>query len=417
MRDIETFYLCYLSLFFHKNYKDDELLERYELSEEDAYAYLYEFFTTYLNIPLDLTDKDSKELLYNYANNMFRYKLLNDNIECVLEDFNKHEISDYIKDNLDLIIEVLEDDFDKIATFKEYEERKLAPLSNTDLDKYFKEFLNTIDKSGEYNQIYEHLKEKDILYLDYYDREQKEKLYSLLGVQKDIDYFDNFFNRINDKGIIVVNRKGNIDDMRNLTHEFAHYITFYYNKYDLISNAMLEFPPMFYENLAMEFLKTKGYTDEDIEDSNHNRFKYIYDRSSKIANINHYIRMYKEHGQITHDIDIEYRTGQILRFKEKIGKEAFLKLVKESKYQISPDSFASEFCDYANECLSINSDILTNAYPYLIGHYLSNKYLEEYKENPDDILDEMKYITVNFPNISYDKILYKDNNKTNKKDK
>ena len=415
MRDIETFYLCYLSLFFKKNYKDDELLKKYELNEEEAYKYLYEFFRSHLGINLDIDEEDTKELLYNYANNIFRYKLLNDNIECTLEDFNKCETSDYIKDNFDLILNILEDEFDNIATFRDDEERNLAPLSSSDLDKYFKEFLSIIDISGEFNKIYEHLKEKDVLYLDNYSREQKERLYSVLGIQKDIDYFDNFFNRINDKGIVVLNRKGNIDDMRNLAHEFSHYITFYYNKNELLSNTMIEFPPMFYENLAMEFLKTKGYTDKEIEDSNHNRNIYIYDRSSKIANINHYIKMYKEHGNVTHDIDIEYRTGQILRFKEKVGNEKFLNLINQSKYEISPDAFASEFCDYANECLSVNSDILTNAYPYLIGHYLANKYMNEYRENPD-ILDEMKYITINYPNISYDKILYRDN-KIIKKDK
>ena len=414
MTDSESYYLAYLSIFFLTHYNDTIVFEKYGFDEHDAYKALYDLFRKKYDVDLDIEDETIRNILFDFSKTIFRYKQLNDNLKNAIEYFNNKEESSYIKDNFDLIIDIISDEFNEIVGMNNYEERALPYLSHEDLDKYFTEFLSVMDKSGTYNKIYEDIKDK-IIYLDTKTKEEKDEIIRSFGYDPEEKEYDNLFQRVNDKGYILLTRKENIDDMRNLAHEFIHYVTFLYNKDINLYSIDIEFPSMFYENLAVNFLSSKGYSLDDIENSVFNRFKYIYDQSSIISNVNCYLEMYKNTGgHITFEDDLAFRKRQIENYKKIIGKDRYDYLIESGQEkEFDPAIVAGDLCDYANGYMTINQDILTLTYPYIIGHYLACRYVKEGAVDPS-ILEEMVYITKNLPNIPKEQLIYKEEHKKNK---
>ena len=369
---------------------------------KDAYKELNEFWKYNFNEELNLDDDDDKDKLYKLVNDLFKYELLNDNLETTFEDFVKSEKDNYIVKNIDKIIEIIENQFDDVKELDTYEKREMPYLSKENLNKYFIDFLNFVDDSGEYAQIYEELKNSGrLFFLD--EDERKEKLLKALGTY-DKNYENFFWKGEHNGGFVFITRHDNIDDFKALAHEFIHYVTYFKNNDDRCSNLLLEFPPMFYEMLATNYLLNKGYKQEDVISTTMNRFKYIYDESSYMANINSYLKLFlNKNDRITEKDDINMRKVQLDNYKNKIGEDKYKRFIDNSEDEITPEALASSFCDYANFYISINPCILSNTYPYIIGNYLACKYIRKaYRDR--EVLKEMKDITVNLPNISAEDI-------------
>lgn len=121
----------------------------------------------------------------------------------------------------------------------------LPKMNKLKLEQYFKEFLNEINPEGILLRIYnEALKNKKI------------------KISK--KYQNSYCVVENNDATLEIKETGTIEDFFTLSHEFMHYVMHVYNK-DSIPYSLEEFPSIFFEKYALDFLENKGYSTEELE--------------------------------------------------------------------------------------------------------------------------------------------------------
>ncbi len=399
-----TVYKAYMGLFYSRNYKDSEILNNIGITEDEAYDILNNFWNYNFGKKLE-DNNDNREKLYNFANCLFKYNLLNDHIRTSLDDFINCESSPDIVDYLGSIIEIIEDQFSSINGIDTSRIKKPAYLSSENLISYFVDFLSYIDSSEEYLEIFENMVDEGrIFFLDLVSEESKQQLFKQLDI--DDKNYDNFFWHANNYGgYIFLTRNNDINDFKALAHEFAHYISYIKSNGKKVSNILSEFPALFYEMLSCNFLLNKGYTSEDIEGTILDRTNYIYEQSEFMANINCYLKLFMEcNEKITYEADIEMRQKQLQNFITRIGKNKYKSLSDREKRDLSPKKLAKSFSDFANLYLGLQPSLISNTYPYFIGNYFACKYIKKCAKD-SKTLDMMKYITDNLCSVKFDELL------------
>ena len=396
-------YKAYMGLFYLEKYKENEVLDNVGLDKDEAYNILNNFWNYSFGYYL-IIDDDNKSKLFNFANDVFRYKLLNDHINIALDDFIKSEKSPEIVDYLKEIIDINENQFSRLEDVNTTN-NKYAYLSPDDLINHFVDFLIYIDSSNDYLSIFkEMIDNRRLIFLDLVSDESKKLLYKKLGIED--NNYDNFFWHSEDYGgYVFITRNNDINDFKALAHEFAHYISFVKSKNNKISNILSEFPALYYEMLSCNFLLSKGYSSKDIQSTILDRIKYIYDQSEFIANINIYLKLYMECTEdIKYEDDVSMRKNQLQNFIARLGNEQYEKLSEKEKNDLDPYKLAKEFCDFANFYLGLEPCIVSKTYPYLFGYYLAKKFIWVSSKD-DKYIKEMKYITDNLANINVGELL------------
>jgi hypothetical protein len=202
---------------------------------------------------------------------------------------------------------------------------------------------------------------------------------------------------------LIIDRKGDISDFKNLAHEFTHYLTRHYNSNFFNGNRecdlICEFPNIYYEILANQFLMSKGYKSEDVAACSAYRCNLIYNTSENFGVVNDYFEMYKDLGEITRKEDISRRRIEIDNYANKVGYDRFKELLKDDKTINDPALMADMFSESCGIILFSIPDVMKQGYSYIIGYYLACKYLARTVKN-QEVLKEMKDITMNLPNIN-----------------
>ena len=405
--DIGLLYKYYVTLFLHNNLKSDIMLEDENISIDDIYAYINLFWEYNYGSKLDIKSEESKNTLYRFLDNIFKYRLLLDKTDEAYEDLLLNDKNKFILDNYDYLNEVIDNTYIKLSNFKDAKSATYPPLSKEDLDRYFEEFLLYVDKSGDFLKVYEDMKKNGhVILLDELPQEKQDSLMNALGVKDKL--FRNFLWVTESHDFyLVLDRKGDMLDFRTLAHEFTHYLVHYYNNDFYTSDVLREFPSIFYELLANQFLLSKGFSQEDINNATEGRFKDFYDASSMYGITNYYLKMYRECGDITIEEDVNRRKAQISNFVDSIGTAKFKTYLERDKDLNDPEKLADMFSMIACTLLFVSPNSIREGYNYVIGSYLATHFLSKAvkdKDSRDKTFKEMKDLTINLPKLNLDQL-------------
>ena len=239
--DFSKLYEYFIVLFFKYNYKDISSLNKKNYDLDEIYKNIYSFWLSNFDKKLDLSKDEDKEKLFDFLNDIFKYKLLNYCLSELYENLTDNKKDEFMINNLSTLSDIVKNILNEKCDL-DYKEDDLPKLTHEELDSYFKEFLLFIDSDGDFLKAYEELKNNDrINYLDELDEKEK-KYFKMLFYIED-DSYNNFTMKNNENySFIVIDRKGNISDFRTLTHEFMHYYINYCNNGKKPLFLLEEFP-------------------------------------------------------------------------------------------------------------------------------------------------------------------------------
>ena len=272
----------------------------------------------------------------------------------------------------------------------------LKQLSNDEFDTIFNDFLEYIKAPKEWFDTYKHLKNNNLIKYEYNDNE----IY-----QNGECYFDK-----NDQLYkISLISDGTLKTFITFVHEFIHYISTIQN--ENISFSLLEFPSIYYENIAANFLKNSGYDTEMVDQLLKFRIKNNFDVFSGQILLFKDILTYKKNGTFSLEKRIKFYSDAINTVNEfKINlikelKEAgidegldFLSLDNRNPIEVAYNQIDNEIDDFVK-----SGALILNGYQYLIGSLLTSKILEN--EIVDNQNENMICVTNNLGKYSIDSIL------------
>lgn len=363
-----------------------------------AYMYFekngsFELFVDYLK-----NRKDNDKIL-NWFQNETRFKVYNYLLEGVINYFEQYD-SEFLK-KLDYIIEKIEkmisQNFIDVSVLGLDKEQKLPSISLEEVERYFFEFLYSINAPQNWQQTYIDLKSG-----------------GNITFKEQINNIDDSKCYVDNDGVIkiLITTDGTIDGFITLVHEFTHYIS-KKNRSGLPPLSIEEFPSIFFEKLAIKFLSNKGLTDVAINILNKKRIQ---------NNIENYMELFT----ILNDISRFVNVGPILK-ADKIKScenkfrivhdenERLIKLCKEKGIPTPDINFLEEFsvniedivnknCDALIESFIQNGLLVINGYQYLLSTFLADEVLKKYN-NDSSIIKEMIQITNKLSNNDLEKIL------------
>ncbi len=125
----------------------------------------------------------------------------------------------------------------------------LKELSKEELDKLFIDFLSYINAPQKWVELYNEARQNNLITFEY---------------SKEMYNGACYFDETDNKRKIKVISNGTIRAFITFVHEFMHYVVGMQN--DKTPLSLLEFPSIYYENIAGEFLQSVGYGEGIIDD-------------------------------------------------------------------------------------------------------------------------------------------------------
>ncbi len=406
MARYEDIYGIYKKIFFACLFKD--------AFSEDEISEFYRALNNYYDED-DLGNHDPDTAvgrydLFKIANREYKYRLLSElvgsSLRDLIYDYDNNIKEDYLLRNLVTVMDIIDDTKEELSPVFNMEEKPLPKLSKDNLINYFKDFLKYVDPSLDmYNDFIEFYEDnKRLVFLDELDEKERDRVFGLINAEKVAQ--DSFYLcETNGNEHIYINRRGDISDFKALAHEFAHYLTCHNNmfRYQIITTK--EFPSIFYETLALNYLTNKGYSKESIMNANINRLKNILTYSSDLGIANSYLRLLVSGGgKITEEEDTNYRREKLFEFIDNNGSEAYCELVKNNPDAANPETLADSYSGTAAIMFALNPNLFEIFYPYVIGNYLASNYLKLLTKD-SSILEEMKDITYNLPDLDINSVM------------
>lgn len=366
-------FLQFLVLIKYYDYDVGKVVENLLLNSEEVYDKIFNVI---------------KEI---YRINIYNYCLKYTSI--FLEEYDSSML-----DNLESVITKLkEKNFEYINTQKIRVDRieNLKKIKKNEFDALFQLFLEYITAPKEWYKFYENLKINNLISYEY---------------SKDIDngkcYLDDNDNKLKIKLI----SDGTIRTFIGFVHEFIHYVSLIQNDNSSIEYSLMEFPSIYFENIAAIFLKNQGYsekiTEEVVNERNKSNFKLYGSQMLQFEDI----LSYKKNGPLQMETKIEfYRNWKELanKLKIKMSKDEdnrivdlpnfFYKLVKKTPEEIVYSEIDSKIDNF------VYSGLLINSYQYLIGSFLASYILE--LDNRSDINKKMINITNKLQNYTISNLI------------
>ena len=379
MEHIDELYNAYGILLAKKIVKDDKGILS-GISDEEIYESINICYQNCYGRSLDI--KKNKKKLYEYAKEMSRYRLLSENIKIMLMricDYDDETVDLFMLKNLMSIYEnIYAQVWKYVDNFISFEECGLSKLTKEETINIVRNILKSVDPSLEWLNLYNNILNKKIIYLNELNGDEKKELYDSLA-----DYNNNYYEnacvkRKDDDAIILLTYNGDTLDVVNTIHEFIHYINEHKHKGIIEVNVLTEFPSIFYEYYALEYLRKMGYSEMEIKNLEDTR---VYDLWHCIMNtyiLGYYIKIFKENYEITEDLDIKY---YLLMFSD--TEELTFDDIKKSVHKE---------CDYCTELMMSNPSLLRRVTSYVVGSYLT---LNSINRVDSDMLDIMKEYTEN----------------------
>lgn len=338
-------------LFATKKYGELNFLDESKLSLNDLYQ-------TIVNV---YGKRANKEELYNYLYEEFKYDFLNKLIKEELECDNSL-LDPFIINNVDSLREIILDYLtnsnimDKIIPEEETVEYK--ELSNIVIYNNIIGFLSSTDNT--------------LRLLDYYNRLKLDNKIVYMNEEKDLDEIakDNNLNRdelnyntsLQLNEIITIINKNNISNCIDEIHEYIHYLNLHDK--ERLPIVLLEYLPILYEYLAIDYYKNIGVNDKEIK-------QMISDRSlnSLVAGVSSLdyldlLHLYKNNKMISKDLVNEY-------FKSEY----------DPSLNISYDDYINNKIDGIINDLYFEKGNVYKDISYVMGDILALKSIPFFKEN------------------------------------
>lgn len=337
--------------------------------------------------------KTEKAKLFYWIQEKSRYELLTDCMSDMIYDMLYYDPKKHGNDCKDLtfflnhfeLFQSLIKDFEE--EFREPEEEgipyeeeiPITRITKKQFFEYMEELLLEVDPSKEYLKLfYQALKEKKIIFWKDLNKKEKNYYKKLLGFQEETPILEKASEEDLEE-YVVINLFETTEDVTNLMHEFAHYISALDGKKDLLP-LLTEYPSIFYEFYAIFYLGRKGYSDDEV---NYLLNIRIQDTLVQIESMYPYLRylsIFLENGQITEELD---------------KKTPFL--------YGTPDYH--HLCDSCTEGILESNPL--QSFLYFIGTYLSVREIKKF-QNGEDILPRIKKQTENLDDVSLEKLFKKE---------
>ena len=246
-----------------------ESLYRKEIYEDILIKEYFDEFGTKEDFIRYIKTKENKEELISKIKDKYRFKAYNyvlENIVDYLKECGYFEPENMIEICANIHFNMRERTLSKFVDSEELNKKlkELPKLNRIKLDKYFRGFLKEINKDGILLEIY-----KDAI------RKKKIKFNK--------NYKGSYCVIKDDSVTLEIKETGTIEDFYSLSHEFMHYVSHTYNK-DSIPFALEEFPSIFFEKYALDFLEKNGYSKESVEVLHDFRFNDIKEKSFGMLN-------------------------------------------------------------------------------------------------------------------------------------
>ena len=371
MKLYELYYIVYV----YSIYEDDDIVP-YDM--EYVWHKINDYYYQENDILLDINKEDDRSILFNWMKEKCRYQLLD---ELMVHMFNRFiNIEDNGVDNRDEFFINNIDMMEKIMGTGNYDmkmdDKNISELSKDKVITLVKEILLEIDPSSEWLRIYEEAIDKNkIIYLNELDKKGIIDLKKELVVDS-LKYIDNSCLTLkNGEKYIFLNYKGDISDISTTIHEFTHYVS-KYNHNEKESPILREFPAIFFELYALEYLKEIGYDETDIILVNQHRIADTYMAIMESRLFIYYLKTIMNNGVINEEIDRE--------------------LIRD-KYYLFND--VRKNCDNCIRDLIINPYAFFEIYPYVIGNYLADNAIIKLKDDRQ-LLGFIKYMNDNLYRIN-----------------
>ena len=385
----ETLPSCHVQFLIMNSSKENETL--IELNNDITEEMLYFIIATkYYKQDADkitsflIRDNEKeKEEMIEWLKNSQRFNTYNYLLDVSLKYLQQYDFS--LFENLDSIINrITKDDIDYI-TLTANEEKKglnLSLLSADEFDKLFKGFLIYIKAPQDWKNDYTVLKINELIKFKYNPK---------------VDDGSCFVDEIDGKRKIKIESDGTIRTFITFVHEFMHYISLEKGESQF---SISEFPPIFYECIAAQYLVSVLYDEDVLREVINKRKSNNFDIfSSQITLLSH-ISRYKNKGPIKREELIEQ--SEKIRVTMNEFKINMSKILKDDGKDI-PD-FLLDFLNYDsgkivdNDC-DRNIDefikyglLILNGLQYVVGSILVYDILEL---SDDNINEKMIHVTNN----------------------
>ena len=371
MKLYELYYIVYV----YSMYEDDDIVP-YDM--EYVWHKINDYYYQENDKLLDINKDDDLNILFNWTKDKCRYQLLDElmvhmfNRFINIEDNGVDNRDEFFINNIDMMEKIMSTGNNTIKI----DNNSLLKLSKDKTITLVKEILLEIDPSSEWLRIYEEAIDKNkIIYLNELDKKGIIDLKKELGVDS-LKYIDNSCLTLeNGEKYIFLNYKGDISDVSTTIHEFTHYVS-KYNHNEKETPILREFPAIFFELYALEYLKEIGCDETDIKLVNQHRIADTYMAIMESRLFIYYLKMIMDNGVISEDLDKE--------------------LIKDNNY-MSEDY--EKNCDDCIRDLIINPYVFFEIYPYVIGNYLANMGFERIKYDRQ-MLSIIKFMNDNLYKIN-----------------
>lgn len=353
----------------------------------------FDYKTEFNELSNFLKYHNDSERILDWLKETQRFETYNYLLKCVSNYLKEYDL--LFLDNIDEIFsKINEKNMEVVLSLLKEKDYDFPKMSLDDLERTFLDFLNSIKAPVGWKNLYTELKNKNrILFEESEDGLEHSEVF------------------VDDDGIrkIRLTTDGTINCFVSFVHEFVHYVSL---QGETPPFSLLEFPSIYYERIAANYLISVGYDENIIKQVIRDRNKDNFVIYSSLFGLLLDICIYNKKGQITKDDRIEpLKKSMDIRFetiKKLVGiAEDAGESIENLDFLTMPnynfEEIANEECD-ENISLFIKSGFLVlNGYQYLVDSLLVDSMLE--KENNDTTLDKMRFVTEHLVDFNVEKII------------
>lgn len=367
INDEEFLKMIYLNKLINDVLKyDDTIFEKENTFSSDLVNFLLSTKYRNFNVPeivKDLDNKENMEELFSWLKEKARYDSYNLLLDVYATGLEQNDAAFY--NNFAYFLKSINEDSDNYRKIlRKYGDRMLSleKLSSAEAENLFDNFLIYINAPTEWKEKYLYLKENELIEFTY-DEEEYKAVYDINA----------------DK--ISITSNATTRTFVDFVHEFMHCVVCINNNPPV---SVMEFPPIYYEYIAAEFLVSLGYNKDVITDTiifRNSTNCYAYESTfPMLAEIN----KYKNNGPISREsIMEEIRQNSFssdIRITEAMGLLVLVEKINPFDYERNADTT----CDEKTAAFLAKGEEFLKGYSYLVGNVLASRVLTSDVANKRD---------------------------------
>ncbi len=345
--------------------------------------------------------KTEKAKLFYWIQEKSRYKLLTDCMSDMIYDMlyydpNKHGSNckdlTFFLNHFDLFQELMKEFEEEFYEPEEegisYEDVPITRITRQQFFQYMEELLLEVDPSKEYLKLfYQALKDQKIVFWKDLNKKEKNYYKKILDFKEETPILEKA-SEVDLEEYVVINLFETTEDVTNLMHEFAHYISALDGKKDLLP-LLTEYPSIFYEFYAIFYLGRKGYSEEEVNYLLNIRIQDTLVQIESMYPFLRYLSIFLDHGEITEELD------------------------KNTPFKYGTPDY-HHLCDSCTEGILESNPL--QSFLYFIGTYLSVREIKKHQKG-EDILPRIKKQTEQLEEVPLEKLFKKEIRKNKTKGK